>query len=333
MTERSEGMSAALAGERGGPSPRRGTVRTLTGVAVAAGLVLAVTGCGLSVGRHQQDRSYDGPSGVTTLKVKAHGGRVEIVASDSPGIKVRERLRWSNDHNKPKAQHVTEGGTLSLSAKCARNVIGPNACGVSYRIEVPRSLGVDVVTGDGTITASGLAGTVRLKAGSGSITATDLRTSSLSAESGDGGLRVSGRAGTADLHTGTGSITMTGLTADRLTAHSGDGGIRLSGRATTAGLRTDTGSINADGLTADRVVARTGDGGILIGLTTPPTDVQATTQTGSVRVRLPRGQGYAIDASTGTGSKEIDPAVHHDSQSPRHVKISTGDGGITVSPA
>ncbi|WP_231336281.1 DUF4097 family beta strand repeat-containing protein [Actinomadura graeca] len=297
-------------------------------------LAATLTGCGLSVGRHEETTSYDGPANVTRLRVKGGGGRVEIVASDSPGIRVQEKRRWSNDRNKPKTQKATEDGTYSLTAECGRTVIGfGTSCGVSYRVQVPRATSVEIVNGDGAIDVAGLAGAVRLRTGTGTITAKDLRATSVSMSAGDGALRVSGRAGTADLRTGTGVIDATGLTADRVSARSGDGAIRLSGRATTAELRTDTGSIDADGLTAERLVARTGDGRISLALAVPPSNVRATTGTGAIRVRLPDGQPYRLDLSTDTGGKRVDPAVHSDSASPRHVKLSTGDGDILVSPA
>ncbi|TDD80157.1 DUF4097 family beta strand repeat-containing protein [Actinomadura rubrisoli] len=309
-------------------------MRTLTGMAVLAVLAMALTGCGLSVGRHTENRSYDGPAGVTALKVKTDGGKVEIVASDSPGVKVREKRRWTNGHNKPDSRHTTEGSTLSLSSKCAHNAIGFNGCQISYHVQVPRSMAVEVDTGDGPITVSGLGGAARLKTGSGSINASDLSTASLSLRSGDGKLRVSGRAASADLRTSSGSITATGLTSDRLTARSGDGDIRLSGRAAAADLRTSTGTIHSDGLSTDRLTAHSGDGGIHLALTVPPSNVQATTNTGSVRLKLPHDQeGYALTLATDTGHERVDPAVHRESQSARHIKLSTGDGNITVTPA
>ncbi|MFD0688419.1 DUF4097 family beta strand repeat-containing protein [Actinomadura fibrosa] len=306
-------------------------MRTLTAVVVLAGLAAAATGCG--VDRHEEEHSYAGPAGVNALRVKVSGGRVELRATDAPGITVHETRRWSNDHNKPKATHTTEGSTLVLSSKCARNVIGVSACGISYRVEVPRSTAIEVDNGDGSIVASGLAGAVRLTTSSGSIKASDLRTSSLTAHSGDGSLKISGRATAADLRTDSGSITATGLTSDRLTARSGDGSVRVTGRVAAADLRTSSGSIITEELSADRVAVRTGDGRIQLGLTTPPQDVRANTNSGSVRVRLPGGEGYAFTLDSSSGSKTIDPAVHHDSQSRRHVNVSTGDGNITVSPA
>ncbi|MEV0661143.1 DUF4097 family beta strand repeat-containing protein [Actinomadura luteofluorescens] len=307
-------------------------MRTLTATAAAAVTAAALAGCGnVSVGRHQQDRSYGAPAGTAGLKITTNGGRVEITASDSPGIRITERLRWSNEKNKPKTRHVSEGSTLALSSSCGRNVMGFAACGVSYRVQVPRGTPVQVDSGDGAIEASGLAGTVRLRSASGAIRATDLRGATVSISADDGAVHVTGRAATADLHSGSGAVTAAHLTADRLKARASDGRVEVSGRVTAADLGTGSGSVTLDGLASDRITVRTDDGGITMRLDSPPASVRAVTGSGSIRLRLPVGQSYAI-AMSAQGGKRVDPAVHQDSRSARRVDLRTRDGGITVTP-
>ncbi|WP_160160915.1 DUF4097 family beta strand repeat-containing protein [Actinomadura sp. K4S16] len=308
-------------------------MRTLTAAAAAAATAAAaLAGCGnVSVGRHHEDRSYAAPAGITGLKITAKGGRVEVTASDSPGIRVTERLRWSNDKNKPKSRHVAEGSTLALSSSCGTNAIGFGSCGVSYRVQVPRSTSVEIDNRDGATEVSGVAGTVRLRSGSGSVRAADLRASTVSISSRDGSLNVTGRAATADLHSGSGSITARGLTADRLKARAADGRIVVSGRATVADLGTGSGSITLDGLVSDRVTAGSRDGAITMRLDAPPANVRAVTGSGSILLRLPAGQAYALDLSA-NGEKRIDPGVHQDSRSSRRASLTTRDGRITVTP-
>ncbi|MGC4951873.1 DUF4097 family beta strand repeat-containing protein [Actinomadura citrea] len=307
-------------------------MRTLTATAAAAVTAAALAGCGnVGVGRHQQDRSYAAPAGTAGLKITTHGGRVEVTASDSPGIRITERLRWSNDKNKPKARHVSEGSTLALSSSCGRNVMGFGTCGVSYRVQVPRSTAVQIDSRDGAIEASGLAGTVRLRSGSGAVRATDLRAATVSISADDGSVHVTGRAATADLRSGSGAVTAENLTADRLKARASDGRVEVSGRVAVADLGTGSGSITLDGLAADRITVRTDDGGITMRLDSPPANVRALAGTGSIRLRLPTGESYAI-AMSAEGGKRIDPAVHQDSRSARHIDLRTHDGGITVAP-
>ncbi|NKZ07102.1 DUF4097 family beta strand repeat-containing protein [Actinomadura latina] len=310
-------------------------MRTLTGTAVLAAAAVALVGCGnVSFGgtRHE-DRSYTAPAGVTALRIQTNGSRVEVTASDSPGIEVVERLSWSNDKNRPKAKHVVEGGALKLTSKCGTQVIGFSGCGVSYRVRVPRSTPVRIDNRDGTIVASGLAGTVNLHSDNGSVTATDLRGPTVSLSSNDGSLRVSGRVTAADLRSDNGSVDATGLTATTLKATSKDGRIRLGGNVASAELRTDNGSIDARGLTTDRLTAGTRDGGIDLRLAGPPTTLKATSDNGSIRLRLPAGESYAISTSTGNGGKRIDSAVHQDSRSERRIELTAGDGSIFVGPS
>ncbi|MGI5323034.1 DUF4097 family beta strand repeat-containing protein [Actinomadura nitritigenes] len=312
-------------------------MRTLAGAAVLAGSAVlagtALTGCGLSFSRHAEDRTYTAPDGVGALKVSPGDGSVEITASDSPGIMVTEHLRWSNERNKPRPRHDVGGRTLSLSAKCGHSVIGSNPCRISYKIRVPRATAVEVHGGSGSIRVTGLAGAVKLHGDTGAVTATDLRTSAATLSAGSGHVRVSGRVGTADLRTDTGAITAAGLTSDRLTARTGGGDVRLGGRITSAEVRTDTGALRADGLTADRLAVDTNAGTVTIGLAAAPSSVRATSDTGSVRLRLPAAQPYAITLSTDTGGKRIDPGVHQDSAAPRRVTVKTNAGAISIKPA
>ncbi|WP_158581679.1 DUF4097 family beta strand repeat-containing protein [Actinomadura spongiicola] len=309
-------------------------MRTLTiSAALTAAAAATLTGCGnLSFGTHHEDRTYSAPANVTALKISG-AGHVEITTSDSPGIKVRERLRWSNDKNKPTPRHITRGDTVTLSSSCARATIGVTQCGVSYHVQVPKATPVEVHTDDGSITASGLGGNVKLHSDNGAVRVTDLRATSVSLSSADGGIHVSGHVKTADLHSDNGSIHATGLTADRLTARSKDGSIDLGGRATVADVGTDNGSIVAGGLTADRITAKTDNGGVDLRLTTPPSDVRAASSNGSVHVRVPTGQSYAISASSSNGGDRIDSALRQDSTSGHRIHVRSDNGDVAVSPA
>ncbi|WP_165966413.1 DUF4097 family beta strand repeat-containing protein [Actinomadura sp. 7K507] len=309
-------------------------MRTLTATAVLAAAAAALTGCGnLSFGTHEETRSYTAPAGISALKINGDGSRVEVTASDTNTIKVSERLRWSNEKNKPDARHVTEGDALTLSAKCADATIGFTNCGVSYRIQIPRDVPVEIDNSNGSIVASGLGGKVDLHSDNGSIEVSDMRATSASISSNDGSVSVSGQAGTTDLNSENGSITATGLTTDRLKARSRDGRIRLSGQVKTADLHTSNGSIDVAGLAAERVTARTSDGGLKLGFISAPTNVQASSDNGSIRVMLPSGQGYAITTSTDNGGEQIDSGVQQDPRSSRQVRLDTDNGSITVRPA
>ncbi|GAA1531572.1 DUF4097 family beta strand repeat-containing protein [Actinomadura kijaniata] len=276
-------------------------MRTLTGTRVLAAATvalttMALTGCGnVDFGTETGQRTYDVTEKVDAIKVDG-GGAVAVTGWDSPTVQVHERTRWSNDSNKPDARHAVNGGTLSLTTRCARTVIGYNACGVSYEIRVPRSAAVSVHTDDGTV-------------------------------------RVSGLKGALTLRTDTGRIIATGLDTPSLNAVAEDGDIRIDGRARTAELRTDTGGILAKGLRSDHVNARTGDGAVHLAFAAVPAVVRARTDTGAVHLKLPADVGYAFSTSTDTGSRHIDRAFRRDNGSAHRVTVTTGDGSISINPA
>ncbi|MFG2002042.1 DUF4097 family beta strand repeat-containing protein [Spirillospora sp. NPDC048911] len=313
-------------------------MKTLTGTAALAGAMVsaaALTGCGLDVdgAKHHEDRSYTVNGAVTAIDLDSGDGKVEVVGSDSPGITVTERLSWSSEHRKPKPEHVTQGDTLKLRTRCEGNVIGFSSCGLSYRIQVPRAMALNLHNDDGPIEVSGLRGTLRLTTDTGSITAADVQTASLVAKTGDGPIKVSGKAAKAEFSADTGSISIDDIESTSLVAKTGDGPIKVSGQAVSAKFNTDTGSISADELRAEKVDARTGDGPVRLRLATAPTTVEARTDTGSVELAVPAGETYNISATTDTGGKDIDPSLRTASTAKHRITVSTGDGPVRIRPA
>ncbi|WP_018653277.1 DUF4097 family beta strand repeat-containing protein [Actinomadura flavalba] len=297
--------------------------------AVAGTVVLG--GCGaIDVGKtRHSERTYRVAEVSQALRVKAKG-RVELVGTDAREVSVRERETWTNGRNKPEPRHTVENGTLRLTSSCAPVVVIGSGCGVTYRISVPRGLAVTVETDEGSVTASGLSGAVRLVTGSGSITAENLSAASLTARTDNGRVRVSGRAGALDLHTDSGGVTADALDTRDLKISTDNGGVRVSGRADRADLRTQSGSINADSLRAKRVTARTDNGGVRLTLPEPPDAVTANTDSGSIHLAVPADAAYALRVSTDTGGRHIDRALRRDGSSARKIQLSTDNGGIHV---
>ncbi|MFC9969765.1 DUF4097 domain-containing protein [Spirillospora sp. NPDC127200] len=255
----------------------------------------ALAGCGLDVGTDGEERSYQVAGTVRELAVEG-AGNVEVIGTDDARVTVHERLRWSNRNNKPATGHSVRDGVLKITGRCGRTVLGIERCEVTHRVRVPRGVPVAVRADDASVTATGLTGTVRLHSGTGRVAARDLRSPSLKATSDDGRISVSGQITAVELSAGTGGI-------------------------------------EADRLRAERVTARTGDGSISLLLLAPPADVKVHTGTGSVNVLLPNTTGYAVTARTGTGARQIDPALRRDDRSRHRVEVSSGDGAVMVGPA
>lgn len=169
---------------------------------------------------------------------------------------------------------------------------------ISLVVTAPRTVTVDARTGDGSITADDLAGTVTLNSGDGSI-----RTRRI-----EGNLRA---------RTGDGSIAITDA-AGRVEADSGDGSIELGGRFDAIDVRTGDGSVRLD------VV----DGSVMKG------DWSVSTGDGSITVRLPRNLDADLDAHTGDGGVHADGIPGNvektDNDDPGSLKAQIGKGGRTL---
>ena len=136
---------------------------------------------------------------------------------------------------------------------------------VSLVVTAPRKLNAEVRTGDGSIDADDLAGTIALNSGDGSIQARRV----------EGNLRA---------RTGDGSIGITAAVG-RVEADSGDGSIEVSGRLEALDVRTGDGAVRLD----------LSDGSVL------KTDWNVNTGDGSITLRLPANLDAEIDAHTGDG--------------------------------
>jgi len=173
---------------------------------------------------------------------------------------------------------------------------------VSLIVTGPRKVNVQARTGDGSISADELAGTVELNSGDGSIQARRV----------EGSLRV---------RTGDGSIDVTDA-AGRVEADSGDGSIELSGRIEALDVRTGDGAVRLEIL----------DGSTL------KTDWSVNTGDGSITVRLPTNLDAELDAHTGDGGVRADglPVAaerddrNNDRENRDSLRAQIGKGGRTL---
>jgi hypothetical protein len=183
---------------------------------------------------------------------------------------------------------------------------------VNVIVTSPRQVTVEARTGDGSISADDLSGTVGLHSGDGSVQARRVE-GSLRVRTGDGSIDVSDASG-------------------RVEADSGDGSIELAGRFEALDVRTGDGAVRLDVL----------DGSTL------KTDWSVNTGDGSITVRLPRNLDAELDAHTGDGGvhanglpvtaeRSTDDNGQRDSlraqigKGGRTLRLRSGDGSIDIS--
>jgi hypothetical protein len=183
---------------------------------------------------------------------------------------------------------------------------------VSLIVTTPRKVTVEARTGDGSIAADDLVGTIGLHSGDGSIRASRVE-GSLQARTGDGSIMIIDAIG-------------------RVEADSGDGSIELAGRLEALDVRTGDGSVRLDVF----------DGSAL------KSDWSVDTGDGSISVRLPRNLDAEIDAHTGDGGVHASGLAvaaersngdddNRDSlraqigKGGRPLRLRSGDGSINIS--
>ena len=183
---------------------------------------------------------------------------------------------------------------------------------VNLIVTAPRKVTIEARTGDGSITADDLSGTVALHSGDGSIRARRVQ----------GSLRA---------HTGDGSIAINEASG-RVEADSGDGSIEIAGRLDALDVRTGDGSVRLEAFDGSTVT----------------TDWSVNTGDGSITLRLPRNLDAELDAHTGDGGVHADGVAvqaerngdeekNHDTlrtrigNGGRTLRLHSGDGAINIS--
>ncbi|MFI5532450.1 DUF4097 family beta strand repeat-containing protein [Kitasatospora sp. NPDC051853] len=115
----------------------------------------------------------------------------------------------------------------------------------------------------------------------------------------------------------------------RVQVKAGTGSVRLAGLTGDVVADAGTGSVTAERLGSQRAELRAGTGDVRAGFAVAPARVRATAGTGSVRLELPKGQEYAVDAEAGTGEAKVEVPVRTASGHEVVARASTGD--VTVS--
>jgi DUF4097 and DUF4098 domain-containing protein YvlB len=166
---------------------------------------------------------------------------------------------------------------------------------LEIEVRMPKDTDILVETGDGSIKADHISGSVDLRTGDGSISVSDIK----------GNLRI---------HTGDGSVEGANLDGN-CEATSGDGRIRLSGRFDALSVDSGDGSIEATTINGSKMQVpwkiRSGDG--------------------SVTLAIPGDLSADIDASTGDGHISADiPMTVEGLISKSHIRGKLNGGGQSL---
>jgi hypothetical protein len=224
------------------------------------------------------------------LRVNANDASVEVRTGAAGAIEVRVIAEgWKIGSDEVRVTDRQIANRVELEVRIPSGRWGPGNHSVRVEVRAPRETAAEIHTGDGRILVRGLHGDTRLVTGDGSITAEALD-GSLDARTGDGRIAVRGRFDSLNLRTNDGSIEAEAQPGSKVAAgwriQTGDGSVRLR-------LATD--------LAADLDV-HTGDGSISSEL---PVAVSGLRSESSLRGKL-NGGGLPLTVRTGDGSIRLD---------------------------
>jgi hypothetical protein len=219
---------------------------------------------------------------------------LEVVTSQQ-GQRVTVEARGPSGNNRPGGDVVHLGSWRSPS--------------VSFVVTVPRQVSLEARTGDGSIVARDLAGTVVLRSGDGAIRVERVG-GDLRVDTADGAVTVRDLHGTLDLNTGDGSVDVSGR-LEIARVHTGDGAVRLE--AMTGSAMKSEWSID------------TGDGAIAL-VVPPDFNAQLDAYSGDGRITA-SGIGNATPSEDNDQPARLNAALGSGGSV---LRLRTGDGPITV---
>src|SRR3954470_399861 len=182
-----------------------------TAVAIAAGvagLLVVLFGAVYAVNTlfdHEKSERFTISQPVQKVVVASDAGDVEVVATATKRVIVRQKTHWVT--SRPTPERTVSGGVLRLADGCKRR--WPLfRCDTSYRLEVPRDLAVEAHADAGDVLVRGVRGSVAVTSDAGDVDATGLTGTHAKATSnaGDVHLAFATTPASIDAHTDAGDV-------------------------------------------------------------------------------------------------------------------------------
>jgi hypothetical protein len=152
-------------------------------VLVAVGVTLTIW---WAASRETRTTSYRVLGDLSGIRLDLDEADVEIDGGAS-AVEVRRVDRFAYGAPSRENRSVTDG-TLSISSRCPDQVLG--SCRASYRLAVPDNVPLEIQTGSGSVSLTGVRSTVTVSTGSGAIAAAGFCGFQLRASSDSGNVRA-----------------------------------------------------------------------------------------------------------------------------------------------
>ena len=266
---------------------------------VITAMVILATGA-FAAAAHADDyaKTYT-VSNRANVHVDTNDGSVNVTTGDTKEIEFRVEYQGYVLHKTLEIESNQHGDEVELIARIPGkwHISMGTMRRLHIEVRMPKDADLQVRTGDGSIKANGVSGSV------------DLR-------SGDGALTVGSLKGAVRLHTGDGSIEASDLDG-KCDASSGDGRIRLTGRFDVLTAKSGDGSVGIEALHGSKL----------------DSSWSITSGDGSIDVAVPADLAANIDASSGDGHISSDIPVTVEgimSKSKLRGKMNGGGSTLTI---
>lgn len=199
---------------------------------------------------------------------------------------------------------VTIGRSSSLEPDFFHNI------SIDYEITAPAQSALKAHSGSGSLEIGGILGPVEANSGSGSIHIDNVGGDS-HFDTGSGSIRANHVHGAASATTGSGSIELSVTGPGDVMAKTGSGGIEVSGVQGGLRVTAGSGSISAAG--------------------SPSREWRLSSGSGSIRLQVAPNARFDLNASTGSGSINVNrPLVMEGAVTHHHVTGTANGGGPTL---
>lgn len=269
-------------------------------------------------------------AGRANVHVDTNDGAVRVTTGDSKTVQFHVEYEGYQLDKDLHIEARQNGDSVELIARTASHwgfSWGSHGRRLIIQVLMPQNADLDAHTGDGSVEANAINGSVKVYTGDGSVHANTL-TGTIDLHTNDGSITVDTLKGDIRLHTGDGSIEAHGLDG-KLDADSGDGHVRVDGRFDALNIRSGDGSVDTRVQSGSKMATswsvRTGDGSVDLAL---PGDFQvnidASTGDGHISVGLP------VTVEGTFSNSQLHGKMNGGGQS---LTIHTGDGSIRLSKA
>ncbi len=301
----------------------------LVRMGIGCAVLLAATAVAPTASAEEVTKSY-AVTGRANVRVDTNDGSVRVTSSDSKQVEFRVEYQGYELGKNLRIDSHQEGDKVELTARISGHWginfnWGHNSRRLHIEVRMPREGDLQVETGDGSVQAESINGTVKIHTGDGSVKANTLN-GNIDLHTNDGSIAVDTLKGDIRLRTGDGSIEARDIDG-KVDADSGDGHIRIAGRFDALNIKTGDGSVDTRVLAGSKMASswtiRTGDGSVDIVLPGDfQADIDATTGDGHISLGIP----VTVE---GTFSKsQIHGRMNGGGQP---LTIHTGDGSIRLS--